>query len=208
MLPDFLTSIVNYLLVIINEFGYFGVFIGMTIESSFFPFPSEVILVPAGALAAQGQMNMLAIFIAGLGGSLAGALFNYALALFLGRATIDFLVDKYGKFCFLKQKDIEKSDLFFQKHGEITTFIGRLIPVIRQLISLPAGFSKMKLFKFCLFTGLGAGIWTLILIYLGYFFGTNAEWISQNKNILSLLLVFFSMTTILFYVLKKRKKSK
>ena len=163
---EFFSQIVDGLFAIIANFGYLGIFIGMTIESSFFPFPSEVIMIPAGALIASGQMTFFWVFFAGLLGSLVGALINFFLAFFLGRKTINFLILKYGKFFLLGKKGLERSDDYFKNHGEITTFIGRLIPVVRQLISLPAGFSKMNLFKFCLFTSLGAGIWIAILIYL------------------------------------------
>ena len=169
-----LDSLVQLLLAFINQIGYLGIFLGMTLESSFIPFPSEIIMIPAGALVAQGQMSFLIVFFMGLLGSLTGALINFFLALFLGRTTIDFFVDKYGRFIFISQDKLKKSDDYFKKYGEITTFVGRLIPVIRQLISLPAGFSKMNLKKFCAFTSLGAGLWSLILISVGYFFGNNS----------------------------------
>jgi membrane protein DedA with SNARE-associated domain len=205
MIFELLHQITNTLLLIIKELGYFGIFVGMTIESSFFPFPSEIILIPAGALVAQGEMVLWMVFVAGLAGSLLGALINFFLALCLGRTTIDFLVDKYGKIFFINQKQLKKSDDYFEKHGEITTFVGRLIPVIRQLISIPAGFSRMNIFKFCLFTSLGAGIWTAILIYIGYFFGNNIEWINQNMNILSLIIFLFLLIILIIYLILKKK---
>lgn len=196
---------IELLLSIISKLGYFGIFIGMTIESSFFPFPSEIILIPAGALVARGEMSFILVFLAGLLGSLAGALINFSLAFFLGRKTINLLVSKYGKFLFITKKKLTKSDNYFKKYGGITTFIGRLIIGVRQLISLPAGFSKMNLFKFCLFTGLGAGIWTAILIYVGYFFGSDID--LTLKIVITLLLIFFSAIVIIIY-LQNRKKHK
>ncbi len=200
-----LENIVGTILLIIKELGYIGIFIGMTIESSFFPFPSELILIPAGALVAKGEMVFSLVFLAGLLGSLTGALINFFLALFLGRTVIDHIVSKYGRFLFITDKKIRKSDTYFKKHGEVTTFIGRLIPGVRQLISLPAGFSKMNLFKFCLFTGLGAGLWTAILIYIGYFFGNNVELIRGN---LTPLLLLLSMIIIIIYILLRKRKYK
>jgi membrane protein DedA with SNARE-associated domain len=204
-LSNLFQQLVAVLLDIINNLGYLGIFIGMTIESSFFPFPSEIVLIPAGALASQGKMSLFLIFISGLAGSMLGAWINYFLALFLGRTTIDFLVGKYGKFIFISDESLKKSDIFFKKHGQITTFVGRLIPVIRQLISLPAGFSKMNFLKFSIFTAIGAGIWASILIYIGYLFGNNSDLINQNMNIITIILLFFSAIFVITYILLKKK---
>ena len=202
---EFFSQIVDGLLAIIANFGYLGIFIGMTIESSFFPFPSEIIMIPAGALIATGQMTFFWVFFAGLLGSLAGALINFFLAFFLGRRTINFLILKYGKFFLLGKKGLERSDNYFKNHGAITTFVGRFIPVVRQLISLPAGFSKMNLFKFCLFTSLGAGIWVAILIYLGYIFGNNLELIKTNMNLILLIILLLSAIIVIIYLIGHRK---
>jgi len=205
MLLDIIYHIAEVLLSIIKEFGYVGIFIGMTIESSFIPFPSEIILIPAGVLVAQGEMNFFLILIAGLLGSLLGALINYFLALHFGRRTIDALVSRYGKILFISKSQIDKSDEYFKKHGEITTLIGRFIPAIRQLVSIPAGFSRMNLFKFCIFTGIGAGIWVTVLIYIGYLFGNNSELIKQNINLASLILIVISLIVVIIYITTKRK---
>lgn len=197
----------NAILSIINSLGYFGIFLGMTIESSFFPFPSEVILIPAGALISQGQMSFMPVIIAGILGSLAGALINYYLAFFLGRKTIDFLVKKYGCVLFLNQEKLKNTDKYFYEHGEITTFVGRLIPVIRQLISIPAGFSKMNLFRFSIFTTAGAGIWAVILIFLGYLLGENSNWIQSNLKYISITITLISAIIILLYIIYKKKKN-
>ncbi|MFH1325678.1 MAG: DedA family protein [archaeon] len=193
---------VNYLVLAINKTGYLGIFIGMTVESSFFPFPSEVILIPAGVLIAQGEMNFLPVFLAGLLGSLLGATINYAIALFVGRFGVEFLVDKYGKFLFLSRTKLKHYDDYFKKHGDITTFTGRLIPGVRQLISLPAGFSRMNFPKFIFFTSLGAGIWTAVLIFVGYFFNNNYDFIVREIDI---LMIFFVLIVVVFYILLKRK---
>lgn len=205
MVLESLSQLTIFFLEIISQFGYLGVFIGMAIESSFFPFPSEIILVPAGALVARGEMNFILVFLAGLFGTLIGATLNYLLALFLGRTAVDFLVQKYGKFFFISEKKLRKADNYFEKHGEVITFVGRLIPGVRQLISLSAGFARMNFFKFVLFTALGAGIWTLILIYLGYFFGNNIELITLNLNITILFLLIFSAIILIIYFLWKKK---
>ena len=202
-----LTEAVNYLMNFIEHIGYIGIFLGMAIESSFFPFPSEIIMIPAGALAAQGKYSFFLVFLLGVLGSILGALINYFLAMIIGRSAVELLIDKYGKFLFISRKNLEKADSYFEKHGEITTFIGRLIPGIRQLISIPAGFSKMNLPRFILFTGLGAGIWSMILTSIGYFLGTNSDIINQYYGLFIFLIVFFSIIIILIYVLYKNKKS-
>ena len=203
MISEFFATIISSLLFWINELGYFGIFIGMTVESSFFPFPSEIILIPAGALAAQGQMNFFYIFLAGLFGSLTGAFINFFLAFFLGRMTVETIISKYGKFLFLNNKKLKKADKYFEENGEITTFIGRLIPGIRQLISLPAGFSNMNFAKFSFFTALGAGMWSLILIYIGYFFGNNSEVLAKQLSLILILIV--AIIVVIYFLIKKTK---
>lgn len=197
---------VNLVVNVINSLGYLGIFIGMTIESSFIPFPSEVIMIPAGILAYQGKMSLILAFSAGLAGSLAGALINYYIALHVGRRIINHLVFKYGRFLLITNDSLSKSEKYFEKHGEITTFVGRLIPAVRQLISLPAGFAKMNMTKFCIYTCLGAGIWIALLLGFGYFFGALTP---AGKFIITLILLAIALLVILIYLtyqIKKRKK--
>lgn len=151
--------------------GYVAIFLFMAIESSFIPFPSEVVMIPAGFLAYRGELlssspgSGLAIAIAvGILGSLAGAFVNYYLALWLGKP----FLERYGKWFFVKKEPLERACEVFNRYGAATTFVCRLVPVIRQLISIPAGISRMPLASFTLFTGLGAGIWTAILAIIGW----------------------------------------
>ena len=155
----------------IETSGYWGIFLFMAIESSFIPFPSEIVMIPAGYLVATGKMQMVPVLVAGLAGSLVGAMVNYGLAVFLGRA---FLL-RWGKYCFLPEHKLLKVEHYFDNHGEITTFVGRLIPGIRQLISVPAGLARMNLARFCFFTSLGAGLWVFILTIFGYWVGKKQQ---------------------------------
>ena len=188
---------------LIFGWGYLGIFIMMAIESSFIPFPSEIVLVPAGYLASQGEMNITYIMMSAILGSLLGAFVNYFLAFTLGRR---FLL-RYGKYFFISPETLEKMERFFKKHGHISTFTGRLIPGIRQLISIPAGLAKMDLLEFSLFTTLGAGIWALILTLLGYYIGENQELIKEYlKEITTFVVVLLLIIGALYYRYQKRRK--
>ncbi len=199
MIEHFVSELVAWIL----HLGYPGIFFLMTIESSFIPFPSEAVLVPAGYLAYQGEMNIPFILLSAILGSLAGAFINYFIALYLGRR----FILRYGKYFFISETTLSKLDDFFQNHGHISTFTGRLIPGIRQLISLPAGIARMNKIEFTLYTALGAGIWSLILILLGYFIGKEQEILHRYlKEITFATLLIVSLLLICYYRVQKRKK--
>ena len=190
---------------LIFDWGYLGIFIMMAIESSFIPFPSEIVLVPAGYLASQGEMDITYIMMSAISGSLVGASVNYYLAFTLGRK---FLLH-YGKYFFISHEALQKMERYFKKHGHISTFTGRLIPGIRQLISIPAGLAKMNLLEFSVFTTLGAGIWALILTLLGYYIGENQELIKEYlKEITTLVVVLIIIIGALYYRYQKKRESK
>lgn len=195
-------SLVDFLVESIHTFGYFGIFFLMFLESSFIPFPSEVVMIPAGYLAHLGQMNLFVAILCGVLGSLTGALLNYYLALFLGRE----ILIKFGKYVFFDEKTMIKMENFFAKHGHISTFSGRLIPVVRQYISLPAGLGKMPLALFCLYTSLGAGIWVSILATLGYFLGQNEALLKEYLHWITLGLILFVLFGIGLYIFLQRRK--
>lgn len=172
---------VTWLTELIFRLGYPGIFILMTVESSFIPFPSEVVLPPAGFLAAQNRMNAWLALAAGISGSLMGAGINYYLAARLGRP----LLHRYAKYVMIKgEQKLDRSEAFFRRHGEVSTFVGRLIPVIRQLISLPAGVARMRIDRFFLYTGAGAGIWCAVLTYVGWTAGRHAEVIQSLDQLI------------------------
>lgn len=202
---EFITLVFTY----INTLDYKFVFLLMTLESSFIPFPSEVIVPPAAYLAQQGQLNIFGVILAGILGSLAGAVINYFLAYYLGRAIVYKLADtRAAKMLLINSKKVERSEKFFLKYGNISTFIGRLIPVVRQLISLPAGFSRMNFKHFCLFTALGSGIWVVILAVLGYFFGANQELLKLYFKEISFLFLFLAIAGIVIYLIAKKIREK
>ena len=187
---------------VIFEWGYLGIFIMMAIESSFIPFPSEIVLVPAGYLASKGDMSIGMIMSAALGGSMVGAFINYYLALTMGRK----LLQKYGKYFFIKENALVKLDLYFSKHGHVSTFSGRLIPGIRQLISIPAGLARMNIVQFSIYTALGAGLWALILTLLGYFIGANEELIETYLRQITIGIVGLMVVLVfVYYKYQKRK---
>ena len=197
-----LAELVQWLVQNILDMGYMGIFLLMMIESSFIPFPSEVVLIPAGYLVHEGEMNMLLVFLAALFGSLAGAFINYFGALIIGRR----LLLKFGKYFFVSNSAMDKMEAFFQKHGPISTFTGRLIPGIRQLISIPAGLSRMSLFPFTLYTALGAGIWSMVLIMLGYIVGENQALITTYLH--QITLAVLGTLVVLVFVYIRRIKTK
>jgi membrane protein DedA with SNARE-associated domain len=162
-----LHTAVNWLLATILKLGYPGIFLLMAMESSVIPIPSELVMPPAGYLAQQGKMNMWLAILCGTVGSLAGAYAHYCAAHYLGRP----LLLKYGKYVWITEQKFAKVETFFRSHGEISTFIGRLLPVIRHLISLPAGLAGMNHLKFSLYTLVGAGIWCTVLTLIGYIIG-------------------------------------
>lgn len=155
----------------IDNANYWFVFIFMAIESSFIPFPSELVVPPAAYLAMQSDatMNIYVVIIAATAGALVGAYINYYLALWIGRPLVyRFANSRFGHICLIDQAKIEKAEKYFADHGAISTFFGRLIPAVRQLISIPAGLARMNLGSFTIFTTLGAMIWNIILAILGY----------------------------------------
>jgi membrane protein DedA with SNARE-associated domain len=186
---------------VIEKLGYAGVFALMFIESSLIPFPSEIIIPPAGDLARRlPDWSLAGVITMGVLGSLAGGFFNYGLARYLGRPVLMRLIERYGRFVRLSPSGYQAAERFFDRHGEISTFTGRLIPGVRQIISLPAGLAGMNLFTFSLFTALGAGIWVVVLALVGYWFGSEPEALKTTLRTYSLWLVGGAMLVVGAYV--------
>lgn len=163
----------------VENASYWFVFIFMVIESSFIPFPSEVVVPPAAYLAAaKGDMNVYLVVLVATAGAIVGAMINYYLSLWIGRPLVyRFANSRYGHACLIDQAKVEKAEAYFDKHGAISTFLGRLIPAVRQLISIPAGLAKMNIGTFIIFTGLGALVWNGVLAGLGWWL---AQWVSLD----------------------------
>jgi len=194
-------AVVDWLLQTIGAMGYPGIFLLMAMESSIIPIPSELVMPPAGYLAQQGKMSMTAAIACGTLGSLVGAYANYFTAHYLGRP----LLLKYGRYVFITEEKFAKVEKFFLKHGEISTFIGRLLPVVRHLISLPAGLAGMNHLKFSLYTLLGAGIWVTVLTFIGYFIGSNQELIMKYSHHALFAVLILSSVIVLVYVRMQRR---
>ena len=186
----------------------------MTIESSFIPFPSEVVIPPAVYVASDPNsavyatdnyiVNVLLIVLFGTIGAILGAIINYILSMWLGRAIIYAFADsKLGHLCLLSREKVEKAEAYFNEHGKVSTFIGRLIPGIRQLISIPAGLSKMHFGWFLFYTFLGAGIWNCVLALLGYIAHGQADLIDKYSHELSVAILVVLGLAILYFIAKK-----
>ncbi|MDE6196912.1 MAG: DedA family protein [Muribaculaceae bacterium] len=201
----------------VNNASYLFVFIFMMIESSFIPFPSEVVVPPAAYLAMQrGDMNIFVVVLVATAGALCGALINYVLSLLIGRPIVyAFANSRFGHACLINQEKVEKAEAYFDKHGALSTFIGRLIPAVRQLISIPAGIARMNIWVFCIFTSLGAMVWNAVLALLGWWLARHVsldhlyaavEKYNSYLTIAGLCLLAVCVIYILYNAFKVKKK--
>ncbi|EPE9017712.1 DedA family protein [Campylobacter upsaliensis] len=197
-------EIFNFIIEIASAWGYLGIIILMTLESCFIPFPSEVVMIPAGYLAHKGELDFSLCILSGVLGSVLGALINYYLCFFWGR---DFIL-RYGRFFGITEEKFAKFEVFFNRHGEFSTFVCRLLPGIRQYISMPAGLAKMRLINFVIFTAAGSGIWVSILVFLGYFLGENEDLIKEYLHQILLFILLFVFIAGLIYIKIKKPFTK
>ncbi len=198
----------------LDNLNYWTITLLMTIESSFIPFPSEVVVPPAAYKAAStGEMNVwLVIFFSTLGAEI-GALINYFLALWLGKPIVyKFANSRFGHMCLIDQKKVETAENFFLKYGVAATLTGRLVPAVRQLISIPAGLAKMNLAKFMLFTAVGAGVWNSVLAGLGYYLESVVPedqliaTVSEYSHEIGIAIIIAVVAVVAFLVYKGWKK--
>lgn len=174
-----LESFIQWLLDRFRDIGYPGIVLLMAVESSIVPLPSELVMPPAGYLAAKGEMSLALVIVCGVFGSVLGALANYGVAAWLGRA----FVHRLGRYVLVSERSLERSERFFAAHGEISTFIARMLPVIRHLISLPAGLARMPIPRFMAFTALGSGIWCTVLTLIGWTIGRKENVLMGALNV-------------------------
>ncbi len=187
--------------------NYLSITLLMIIESSFIPFPSEIVIPPAIWKAAGGDLNMYLVVLFATLGAVIGAIINYVLALWLGRAIVFRLVEtKLGKVFMLSRAKVENAEVYFNRHGRSSTFIGRLVPGIRQLISIPAGLAKMNIKQFILFTALGSGLWNIILAGLSYSLYSQQDLLKTYMSELSYALLAAGLIFVVYLVIKYRKK--
>jgi len=183
----------------------------MAIESSFIPFPSEIVIPPAAYVASKpgSHLNIFLVIVFGTLGAIIGALINYLLALWLGRPIIyKFADSKLGHLCLLSSEKIKRAENYFNDHGKVSTFIGRLVPGIRQLISIPAGLAKMNIGSFILYTTLGASIWNSTLALIGYLAHGQADLINTYSHELSLIVLTLIGLATIWFVVKKVLKGR
>jgi membrane protein DedA with SNARE-associated domain len=200
----FFDSAVEFLINFISQIGYLGIFIGMFLESTIIPIPSELIMIPAGIAVSHGNMNFYLIMIVGVLGNVAGAVFSYYLAASIGRT----LLLKIGKYFLIKQATIERIENFFKNHGPISVFIGRLLPGFRHFISIPAGIAKMNIRSFYFYTTFGSAIWAAVLLGLGFFIGENQQLIKENLSQIIIGCFVFCAIVIFSYVFFKKLKTR
>lgn len=204
-----LDALFTWVLEVTQGLGYFGIVILMAVESSFLPLPSEVVIPPAAYLASQGKMDLWLIAIAGTVGSILGATVNYLLSSWLGRPVIYRLAaSRFARFLLINPEKVARAEKYFLTSARSATFYGRLIPVVRHLISIPAGFSRMPYGQFVLFTALGSFLWVSILAALGYFVGENQALLASYYHELTWALLIFGALFIGRRLYRQRRKKK
>lgn len=193
---------IAWILATVHDWGYPGIFILMALESTVLPVPSELVLIPAGYLAQQGHMSFGLVLLASTSGCLVGASINYFAALWLGRP----FLERWGPYFFVRPELLHKTDLFFARHGAMSTFTGRLIPGIRHLISIPAGLAKMRFSAFAFYTCLGAGLWSLVLTLFGYFLGGNEALIREYQHFITAGVIAFVALILGSYIWWQKRR--
>ena len=201
--------LITWLLTTLLTLGYPGIIVLMAIESSILPLPSELVMPPAGYWVAKGRMSLPIVLLCGTAGSVIGALVNYWVAQLLGRA----FVRRFGRYVLLSERSLERSERYFAAHGEISTLVGRLLPVIRHLISIPAGIARMPLGRFVTYTAIGAFAWCSVLTGVGYFLGRHEDVLRNEEvqhyvsRVLVVLIPVIVIGIVAYIVVQRRRRS-
>ncbi len=205
----FLDAVAVWVQGVIRAMGYPGLGMVMFLENVFPPIPSEAVLPMAGWLAYERErgFTLLGVTLVGLIGSVAGALVFYALGYWFGEERVRFLVQRYGKWLLLSEKDFDRALDWFERHGELVIFFGRMIPLVRSLISIPAGLAAMRLPRFTLYTAVGTGLWSFLLALAGYLLGQNwplvMEWVDRYEKV---VLALLAVAVVVFVVTRVRQR--
>ena len=194
----------NFFSNIIYEIGYVGVMVLMAMESMIFPVPSEAVMPFTGFLVYEEKFSWMGVFISSTLGSIIGSSISYLMGLYGGRA----FILKYGKYFLLEKEHLEITEKFFSKYGEITILISRFIPVVRHLISIPAGMARMNFMKFIIFTTIGASAWNMFLAYVGYILKSNWKEIMKYSKVFDLIIILAIFLLSVYFLYKQFKKSK
>ncbi len=193
----------QYIVNIIDKLGYIGIFVFMILESMVFPIPSEAVMPFAGFLVAQGKLDFILVAVISGIASLIGSLLSYYIGYFGGRK----FLKKFGKYLLIENNSLKWTEKFFNKYGEKTIFIGRFVPVVRHLISIPAGIGKMNLFKFSFYTVIGASVWNVFLLYVGFWLNTKWEMIYEYSSKVDIVIIVLIAVYAVYHIynfLKKR----
>ncbi|MFZ4541293.1 MAG: DedA family protein [Rickettsiales bacterium] len=204
VLGNWFEAVVHWLVALVEHLGVLGIFIMTFLESTFMPIPSEMTMIPAGYLIQQGKMHLGSVLVASILGTIGGAYFNYLIARHFGRG----LFLRYGKYFLMTPAKLAKLEAFFERHGSISTFIGRLIPGIRHYISFPAGLAKMDSKKFLIYTAAGGALWMCVLIALGYHIGQNKELMMTYMPIVKGGILLFILIVGSIYIWRHKRAAK
>lgn len=197
-------SLIAYIVLFVKSLGYIGIFIMTFVESSFLPIPAEITMIPAGYLVSQGEMNGWIVMLAATAGSIGGASLNYWIAWRFGRN----LLLRYSRWFFITEQKLIKMEEFFEEHGNISTFTGRLLPGVRHFISFPAGLARMNIGRFVFYTGLGGALWMFALLMVGFFLGENEETAKKFVLMLAGKFILVAVLVVGLYIWYHRRKKR
>jgi membrane protein DedA with SNARE-associated domain len=195
-------QILNWIVTFVHDFGYVGLFVMTFLESTFTPIPSEVTVVPAGFLIHQGKMHVLPVMLSCIAGTMSGSYFTYWFAQRFGVR----FVKRYGKYFFFSADKLVMVQTYFKEHGSISVFTGRLLPGIRHVIGFPAGLAEMKISLFFIYTFLGSTLWTIILLLVGYFIGSNREMLAHYVTYIKIGMLLAVLLLLPLYIWNHRRK--